>query len=260
MRVATIVPEKFLQLTVNEKFFMALAHLIDGENAYSHFFRQRSEEGAFILMDNGAAEHAQLDTIEDILEVAARINPTEVVLPDVLMSKDGTLEKTQTALKWLKDNDRIGDYLWMAVPQGRDLIHWQYCLRNLLDIDKDDLNINSIGISKFLTLQLGVDAREKALNVAMDLLHEYDRYDIDIHLLGCGYDPLEVATLNKKFAGRIRSVDSAIPYVYAQKGLEMRSDIDRPQFEIEFLGEHEIDLDLLAHNIDQWRGLADEQL
>lgn len=256
MQVATIVPQQFLPLTDNETFFMALAHLIEEGNSYTEFFRNRAKQGAYVLMDNGAAEHSQLKSFEQVLAKADLIGATEVVLMDSLMHKEETLKRTQGCLNYLRESGRMDDFKWMAVPQGKDLSWWKYCLINMLDMDKDR-NINSIGISKFLTLNLTSDARVVALNIALKLLEEYDRTDIDIHLLGCAYDPSEVSYIEQLWPGRVRSVDSAIAYVYAQKGLELSTGIARPEFEIEFLADHEIDIQLLVENIKRWKGLED---
>lgn len=256
MYAATIVPEQFLSRTEGDHFYMALAHLINSGTPYTEFFKSQTQKGIHVLMDNGAAEDSQLDTIFDILDKAELIGATEIVLPDALMDKDVTLARTQKALRELKEADKLDDYLWMAVPQGSDLARWSYCLRNLLELDKDyDHAFNSIGISKFLSLNISPTARIEAVEIALDLLQQYGRTDIDIHLLGCAYDPTEVYYIATKWPGRIRSVDSAIAYVYAQKGLELKSTTARPQFEIEFLAKHEIDEDLLQHNIKVWKGL-----
>lgn len=255
MHAATIVPEAFLELTDGESFYMALAHLIKKESKYTKFFKRQSEAGAWLLMDNGAAEDAQLPSMYDILKRAEYVGATEVVLPDALMDKDLTLERTAKAINWLKTNNLIDAYKWMAVPQGRDLGSWKYCLINLLEMDKYAKVFNSIGISKFLSLNLEPMARVGALEIVMDLLVRYERTDIDIHLLGCAYDPAEIMYIIQKFPGRIRSCDSAIAYAYAKKNLEMKSSNDRPQFEIEFLGEDQLNVDLLEWNIKQWKGL-----
>lgn len=260
MYAATIVPEKFLPLTEGDEFYMALAHLIDGDNPYTAFYKKMSDLGSYVLMDNGAAENAQLNTIEDILKRADMIGASEVVLPDHLMDKDETLRKTQGALKWLKANNRQHDFDWMAVPQGRDLGAWRYCLINLLDMDMEDKLINSIGISKFLSLNLEPMARLAAVEMALELFEVYDR-NIAIHLLGCAYDPAEIAHINQKYPGKIRSCDSAIAYVYAQRGLVLSSDTNRPQYEIEFLADHDIDMALFINNIQLWKELeVDGQL
>lgn len=257
MQVASIVPEQFLHLTVNETFFMALAHLVrDGDNAYSKFFKDQSLAGKYILMDNGAAEEAQLPSMQDLLDKAALIGATEIVLPDHLMNKDETLAKTQAALRYLIETEQIDHYKWMAVPQGRDLGNWEYCLRNLLTLPGAEY-IDSIGISKFLSLNIDPNARLEAMRIAVEVLKEHNRNDIEIHLLGCAYTPLEVNALYRMYGDRIRSVDSAIPYVFAQKGLEMIPENDRPQFEIQFLALHLIDEGLLQDNIDRWRNVTD---
>ena len=63
-KVAQIVPVPHLPQIENNHYHMCLAHLVKESEGYTEFYRRMSDEGKFVLMDNGAAEGSQLATYE----------------------------------------------------------------------------------------------------------------------------------------------------------------------------------------------------
>ena len=55
-KIAHIVPVKCLEKTANNQYHMCLAHLVKESEEYASFYRRMSDEGKFVLMDNGVAE------------------------------------------------------------------------------------------------------------------------------------------------------------------------------------------------------------
>jgi hypothetical protein len=244
MNVATIVPEHLLDYTTNNDYFMCLAHLVDGKNNYTKFFQQRVAEGKFVLMDNGAAENAQV-SLDDLLDKIDIIKPTEVVLPDVLLDTDKTLAQYQVALHAIKK--RFGDSVRvMAVPQGKNLYLWARCAKEFID----NPLVDSIGVSKFL---LNATQNMNARVRAVELIKNMATRSVDIHILGCGDNPVEIGYIASLYD--IRGCDSAAAYVYSKAGLVIAPTVKRPEHpEINFLAKDELlDEDLLSTNIKRWR-------
>ncbi len=238
MKIATIVPSEFLSLTAEDSYFMALAHLVGEDDRYTAFMRRRSDDGRFILMDNGVVEGFQQNLYE-LLKRARLIRATEIILPDSIADGAETIKKTVQAVQYI---EQVGvPSRLMAVPQGKTIEEWTQCAEQLIK-----LPIDAIGISKFITRDAGKSARLSALGELLSL-----GWTKDIHLLGCWENPQEVFALYR-LCPEIRGVDSAIAYVYAKEGLFIDPAIPRPMNEINF-GDTDVDNWLLRANIGRWK-------
>jgi len=131
------------------KAVFCLAHLCLPEHNehykdYIRFFRQKKEDGYFVLMDNGAAENTLVD-YETLCRLIKRIKPTEVVLPDILYDSKQTVKAMFEFTKMMNDNGLIGKVQIMGVPQGRSSLEWHSCYVRMLE----NPLITTIGLSKF---------------------------------------------------------------------------------------------------------------
>ena len=253
MKLASIVPQNFLELTEQSDFHMALAHLIgaEGYETYTNFFKNR-REGSFCILDNGVIEGNPMP-IDIIIDKALLIKADEIVLPDAYKNAAQTIEMVDNAIKALIE--RFGEHGWpfklMAVPQGESEEIWLECAKVL--IDKYGAYIDTIGIPKHLIdTTSSRDARLYAISNLSDIV---DLEGFEIHLLGCWKTPLEVLTISKAseqgIIPTVRSCDSAIPYVYARNGLRF-SDDDRPDMDpIDFKKGYCNEM-LLKYNIIAW--------
>lgn len=230
-RVAHIVPVTHLQDTANDQYHMCLAHLV-ADDRYREHFAKLSANGKFVLMDNGAAEGAQLP-FGKLLEMYEQIQPTEIVLPDTLYEPGSTIQKTRNFLKMLDDRGLTGQYRVMAVPQGKTLSEWEACAR----IFVKDTRIHSIGVSKFLNIATNAKyIRVDACTVLNKLINEYHRTDLEVHLLGCDEGPQVVNMIHRIFPF-VRGCDSAFAYLAAQANKHLTPEDDsRPEGTIDFLG------------------------
>lgn len=230
-RVAHIVPVSHLSDTVDNQYHMCLAHLVKESDEYAAHFARVAAGGKFVLMDNGAAEGAQLRP-EALFEMYEEVGPTEIVLPDTLFEPASTIQKSRAFLQMMQD--RGAGYRTMAVPQGRTLAEWAACAR----IFVKDTRINAIGISKFLNVATRDRyVRFKACGILDDLIREYNRTDdLEVHLLGCDEGPLIVKMCHEAYPF-VRGCDSAFAYLQAQAGKRMTlRDDGRPDGTIDFLG------------------------
>lgn len=229
-RVAHIVPVAHLEDTVENQYHMCLAHLIKNE-AYQNHFRRMSELGRFVLMDNGAAEGAQLQP-DALIETYEKINPSEIVLPDSLFEAGSTIQKSRNFMKMLQGRGMIDQYRLMAVPQGNCLEEWEACAR----IFVKDTRVNTIGVSKFTNIGWRDRyARVKACDILAALFKEYDREDMEVHLLGCDEGPLIVKQIHEAHSF-VRGCDSAFSYLQAQENKLMSlADDSRPEGTIDFI-------------------------
>lgn len=257
MQMASIVPQNFLHLTAEANFHMALAHLVgtEGYEEYTEFFKNR-KEGAFCILDNGVIEGKPMP-IETIIEKAELINADEIVLPDAYKDASATIQLVENAIAVLCE--KYGEHQWpftlMVVPQGVDKEDWIACAKILLSAYGE--YIDTIGIPKHLIETTGRDGRLYAIS---DLSDEIDLEGYEIHLLGCWQTPLEVLTIAKAseqmIIPKVRSCDSAIPYVYARNGLRF-SDDDRPDKDPIDFQKGYCNVMLLQYNILAWICVGD---
>lgn len=242
------MPIAHLEMTSADDFHMCLAHLVGGKSGpskiYTEHFQDMVAQGKFVLMDNGAAEKEQLD-LEELLERYAIINPTEIILPDTVLDTESTLKRSSEFLKMLIERDL--PYKRMAVPQGETLQEWRDCLKEMLTWP-----IDSIGISKFLTIKLGKEARMDAVKIAVDLMAKRGIHK-EIHLLGCNDHPTEIGRIVQKYPDAIRSTDSAIAFIYSKYDLAMNfANMKRPAHHMSFFEDKTENVLLLARNKDRW--------
>ena len=226
LKIAQIVPVDCLVETELNQYHMCLAHLVGRSSRqseiYTEFYKRMSDEGKYVLMDNGAAENSQLG-FEDLISMYELINPTEIVLPDVLCNKDETIERTCNFYSQFKD--QISKYKIMVVPQGNSFEEWSMCAYELMQ----HIPVTTIGVSKFLEMSTG----DKTIRTrACEFLRPYD---VEIHLLGCSEGPRAVKDA-RSANNRVRGCDSAFTYICAKAGfMSISVNTTRPDGEIDFL-------------------------
>lgn len=233
-KVAEIVPVDQLEDVANNHYHMCLAHLVIQDNPmakkYTEFYRRMSNEGKYVLMDNGAAEGAQL-SFNDLIETYKEIGPAEIVIPDTLNDANDTLAKM---FDWLKLIDVPCKQ--MAVPQGKDFEEWKACAYIMMQ----ERRINTIGISKFLNITTGDATIRYAAACYLDAVaRKLGRNDIEYHLLGCDEGPHFVGCI-QKISKRVRGCDSAFAYIATKAGVDIDSKTKRPEGHIDFLGDGRI--------------------
>jgi hypothetical protein len=257
MKVATIVPQQFLELTRSDEYHMSLAHLIGaaGYEPYTHFFKQIGRlPYTYLIMDNGLIE-GRPQPIDVLVEKALMVEADELVLPDVFKDRAKTYAAVYDALDYLHKKQTLrGRTGLMAVAQGTTLEEWIESAKDLLK-----LPIRALGIPKVLANLPGYTDggwwlnRLEALK-AIEPLRMHS--DIQIHLLGCWETPLEAKMISRAEADGVitpvRGIDSALPYVFARAGMKM-SDGPRPDTSpIDFqLGG--VNRKLLQENITMWK-------
>lgn len=253
MKVATIVPQNYLHLTKNDDYFMCLGNLINkpGMEKYTDFFRQRSEEGKYVIMDNGLIEGDQRP-ITELLEKAKAVGAAEMILTDVFCDCTATLDAIERDMQALEGLEH--PYL-MVVPQGATLEEWVTCAHQL--VVKYGSRV-TYGVPKVLVKLGGRDGRIAAL---YRLLEECPiARHATFHLLGCWNSPIEVTMIAKLSSQddvdspwpRIRGVDSALPFVFARAGVKLNAS-DRPDSNPINFEKTKVSGALLRRNIRLWR-------
>lgn len=255
MQPINIVPRKYLEETANQPYHISLYQELIKDDEYMAFYKRMLAEGKFVMMDNGAAEGVN-PTLDELLPIYDELQPSEIILPDVVGQKEETLRRTKEAYERLVDMGYHEKMQFMAVPQGATFTEWLECMHVMISQE----HITTIGVSKFVT-KLYKDELGESVNVRLECVDAIINYAFEnklrvpeIHLLGCYYTPYEVGDIEQTFPDAVRSTDSAIAYVYTRNGMQIEEDERPDQKEIDFSGNdvaHE-HLELLKTNMKQY--------
>lgn len=229
-KIAHIVPVGSLAATSSNGYHMCLANVAVKNEKYKEFYRQMAKD-RFVLMDNGAAEGDQLH-VDDLIKCYQDVQPSEVVLPDTLCNGVDTIQKSKLALKEICDfYDGAVPFTFMAVPQGSTFDQWLACAEEMVQWPE----IHTIGVSKFLQMELNAEYARYAACIELDrLFKKYNRGDMEVHLLGCSESPHVIEDIRKSFSF-VRGCDSAYAYICTQANVPIFHTTERPEGEIDFI-------------------------
>lgn len=139
---------------------------------------------------------------EDLIMLANKFGADELVIPDVLGDRMGTLRKTVDFLAhpavelWQKN--------LMAVVQGTTWADWKDCI----DFYVNEPRITTIALPRLLTRHGGQYTR---LTLAEEIANKSTKA---VHCLGASAWVEEVYYLNVQSI--VRSLDTSLPYVFAK--------------------------------------------
>jgi hypothetical protein len=218
-------------------FHLLLSHLLEHDD-YLEFYKWRRTEGDYLVLDNSAHEFGAAQDHELLLRNAKALGAQEVVLPDVLFDRRGTLERTKRMLKWLISPEGWEVYQdsgmprFMLVPQGNDRADWVQCLNQLLLLwdnytymTPTPIEEPVVGISK------DYDNWRGGLTYLIGHYVAPLRVDrsFDVHCLGWPNNLWSLAHVHRHFPW-VRSTDSAKPFVYAKADILLEPGGDIPKY------------------------------
>jgi hypothetical protein len=109
-----------------------LAHKVLEDKAYAEYY---AKETKFKILDNSVYELGHPMSAEDLAAAALIINPDEIAYPDYAADAFATLEASKKFHTILRD--RFPGKRRMIIPQGSNAMEWMWCLKELLDLNKD---------------------------------------------------------------------------------------------------------------------------
>ena len=209
MKIALIPPLENLEYVKKGKLAMALTQFVLSDPDYAKFYRKLS---MYKILDNGAYEDS-LCNLDQVLEAAELIKADEVILPDIVLDCDKTIESTEAALEVIKKKRLKSKYHWMAVPQGKNREEWWRCFKYF----NRHSGIDTIGFSK---LSCPVAFENTITNARLEITSQIDNEGIasgkkEYHLLGGSYQVLNEVMCHPSW---IRSIDTSAPFEYAKNG------------------------------------------
>ena len=243
IKIASIVQTPHLALLKSETYQMALAHLLADDRAYRSFYRNQSDCGSFVLMDNGVVETGEPMPMDDLLRLATEIKASELILPDRIRDREGTLDASREAYKtYLQEFHGLGHRLRaMLVPQGETLTDWSMCAYEMARWPGRP----TIGLSKFAPVEQ--HRGELALTSGGQILIAHGSR---FHILGCHSTPREIRLTAESFGASARGVDSGVAAIATQEGIRLAEGWVRPEVPLDF--GRQVDTDLLTENLLVW--------
>lgn len=214
---------KLAAITSSEGFFAIKRselsyHMVLGQDLVScadthNFYANRHLRGDFIMVDNGAAEPSEERVpFSEIVHAADTVGADEIVMPDVLRDKQGTLEL-------LRDIDTIRlvhPRQRCLVPQGATLSEWLQCLDYMIEY----IPFATIGIPKHL------EAIEGGRKCALEqIIRQGYHKHYHVHLLGVWKHPFTEIGQAIETLPTVRGIDTAAPIAYAQNRSFIRDDV-----------------------------------
>lgn len=218
MRVALIPPLGWETYSVQSTGVqMALAiEACFGSSKYTTAYKLHAAHGDLVMLDNGEAE-GRRTTNRELVRLARSINATELVLPDVMGNRHATVRMVSDFFNGDELLD-VPSMLYMAVAQGDTLLDAQRCVEYFAEFrphNQSTSPITTIGIPRRLIVSAGSPSAR--IDFANWINDEYGGR-FAIHLLGAVSSwPQEVKFANK-YAPRIRSIDTSLPFNFAIAG------------------------------------------
>lgn len=255
MKLATIVPNTCIDLIEDDDYFLVLSPMLKTKTA-AKFYKRKSQEGAFVILDSAIIETGIAETPTVLLELANEIEADEICLPDIPLDCERSLISNYKTLCYLRDKN------WkkgiMAIPQGHNESEYLKCIKEMLKWTEN--GITAIGISRLqISKDFNWDCRGDILTQLTVEGYDLSSYDISWHLLGSLEDMNEISVSESASPVSIRGVDSRISYFATKAGLKLINGMLKPNREFEF-DDKEIDKNLYRENIEVWKNEATKRV
>ena len=244
MKVALITPTPLLnKFAVRSPYHLVLAHEYTTDEAYRQFYKERSEAGDYVMLDNGAYELGESIPTRELYHIASDLNPTAIFLPDARFHTKRTMQLVTEALQFLYGSP----WQLIGVPQGDNLESILECY----DWLQRQSGVDGFGLYEEIGLVAGLGNRANFLRH----LEETDRVDRSkyYHLLGMEED----MSMIEKLASFdwVSGIDSAKPIVYGLHGIRLLPDGPEAEYPHRPKGYFEISEtqfeDIIVGNIEQ---------
>ncbi|MFC1682731.1 hypothetical protein ACFL0G_00805 [Candidatus Zixiibacteriota bacterium] len=193
------------------EYNMFLAPLVQYDNSYAEYCRERSRE-SYTVLDSGALEifigTEKVDVNDErLLNMCIDLGVSEIVCPDWPMNAKESLVRSKSFVKsWRKLQDNLRPKL-MFVPHGRTTKEWYSNAETLIS----EVSSCTIGIPRIFANMCKPEDPKFRISIAERLMLAFPK--VDVHLLGAGMNFLEEIPFIRQ-SNRIRSIDSTFIHRY----------------------------------------------
>lgn len=216
-KIAHLTPVPMLRkvLTEKETFHLTLTNLVLNDDVYLEFYQKRIAQGDYVVMDTPAFETSEPTSIGAVETAAARLNPSEVVLPDDV----GSGSNTVLLAKRTKEKLALASYSGktMAVPHGRDIREYLTCAIELVE----EIGVDVLGVVEEIPELFG----HSRLEVVQKIHNRLP--EAQFHLLGVDEELLDFWVPDHL---PVRSIDTAKFVVYGLNGIRLDPEKKPPTY------------------------------
>ncbi len=181
-----------------------MPHLFQ-EKRYRDFYRRRSNDLDYIILDNGAAEGLEFGH-KHLYTVAEGIGAHEIVVPDTMGDANDTIAKGLAFGRYTRDG-----YRYMMVAQGKNSFECMQSI-DMIVTDSKFAYVTAIGIPRLINAQ----DRHARFKVSRFIAQKGYHVAMEYHYLGATRDLDEVGYLAE--AGVGRGIDTSAPIYMGLKG------------------------------------------
>jgi hypothetical protein len=177
----------------------------------------------FVILDNGMFEKDMMSN-ENLIELADRWKPNELVMPDVRGNATATLLAIDKFLNMYEQVELSCNPSLMAVVQVREFDVINDFIKRVAEIYYVVHNMQApltFGIPRRLAETLGSHIRVTIAAAIRDILPQ-----VNVHLLGYARNGIAPSKFNEVslLSSLVRSIDTDAPFVWAHYGSELRTD------------------------------------
>jgi hypothetical protein len=191
---------------------LMLPHLVH-EPRYASHFKQVKRLGQYVILDNGAAEGVSIPN-EGLVDTAHDFRVDELVLPDVMHDGNATYARVLDFLSDYRNKLPVSTLLGYVL-QGRTL---REVIDSYYQVQANPTlmaKINVWYLPRLLVTRRHPTARIDAANYLLGDV----RMQKPIHFLGASPVYIDEAIeVRDRLRGRVRSMDTSAPFVYAIAG------------------------------------------
>lgn len=206
MHVALIFPPALLKkYGETTRYHLVLPHLFP-QKRYRDFYQERSEQGDYIILDNGAAEGYTFGT-PHLYHVAETMKVQEIVVPDTLADYNDTIAKGLAFTRYTREG-----YRYMAVAQGATINEVMQCI-DMYVTDTKFMYVTTIGIPRLINM---FDPNGRRRITELIISKGYNRA-VEFHYLGASAPLIEVSALAEYHEPDFRGIDTSAPIYMAWK-------------------------------------------
>jgi hypothetical protein len=219
MKIAFITTHNSMEeITPLGNIEFCLVPYLDILPKYKEYFYKKEKGKKFIICDDTIAEDGGRIKLDEFIEKVIGLNPSEVIIPDVIGNYEETKNKRELFLDkyfnmLLSKNIKI-----MAVVQGKNIEEYTKCLSEI----NSDSRINTIGIPFRMNYAKFFDKSEEENHMLNRLLFiNTMNFLKPIHCLGVNL-PQEIISL--KYTNKVRSCDTKLMSRYGLNELVFDKD------------------------------------
>lgn len=116
MQLGFIVPIKYLDTFASQSdFHLILPHILETNEKYLNFYREKSRRGDFIIVDNSVFELGKSYPDEKLLRLASEVEADEIIVPEIIGDFQKSLKKAE---QFLRDPQIPRDFSISITVQG----------------------------------------------------------------------------------------------------------------------------------------------